>query len=165
MARYEASRQFRLELSQMEALETLAMAANTKSSTVMRQLIPKGHWVEILANEITCLPGGKKSIFDGMASLMADGLIRKMQQHKKPIDSYFIENLTPDGVAEYFLQFLEAVKYELGITNAQSAQYHFDKPPLSGHWGQAGVTGWGVLPMEHRYVKSGIAFDNLRKQS
>ena len=156
MATYGKVQPLRLDKEHEGSLDIFAreMSGKTGNADVIRSLLPRGPWVHVLADEVRTSPDPEgKSIFDCMAALACEGLIRRMQGHAKPVDKYFTTCMSPDDIAAFYLTFLEAVRFDLGLVEV--AAYHFEKPPAGGQWEELGVTGYGVLAADMHFTANG----------
>ena len=102
-----------------------------------------------------------KSRSEAVRELIADGLRWRMREYTdKPIDPHFTDPLNTDGVIQFYGEFIQAVKHDLGLSNpdGNNPRYHFCQLPTGGQWEQMGVTGWGVLPINARYTENGTEY-------
>lgn len=101
---------------------------------------------------------GGVSEAESLRALLAEGLKSRMRRCDPPIAEYFLMNLSPEGAAKEYLDYLDAVNDRLGLigSDGKPPSHYFAQVPAGGKWEAKGLAGgWAVLPKSLRFTPDG----------
>jgi len=88
--------------------------------------------------------------------MIADGLRYRMESNDPPVHRHFHEAFSPEGVVQFYSEFLEAVRLRAGVVGPED-RHRFEQAPNGGAWERKGLAGaWAVLDRTERFTPDGI---------
>jgi len=81
-----------------------------------------------------------------------------MERCTPPVHPHFTEGLRPEAVAEAYLDYIDAVREQVGVMrpDGTAPTHYFAQVPAGGRWEAEGVAGgWGVLDKRTKFTPNG----------
>jgi len=95
-----------------------------------------------------------------LLDIVVEGLKRQMMINEPAVDEFFLLPLSREGTFQYYLEFLQATRDQIGLKNPDRSKpkFQFTKPPEGGYWQRMGVKHNGVLSKREQYTVNGIEY-------
>lgn len=101
---------------------------------------------------------GGASEAESLRVLLAEGLRHRMEHGDPPVHPHFTEGLKPEAVAEAYLDYIDAVREQVGVMrpDGTAPTHYFAQVPAGGRWESEGVAGgWAVLDKRTKFTPNG----------